>query len=317
MEFDSDFDHDHDHEKRLIKQGTYNKRQTTHERKQTQNIMNTFDLEKYKKQIAEAVELIRQRHAEAPRVGIICGTGMGGLADHVAEQTVIPYDEIPHFPISTVESHHGNLVMGKLGDKPVMLMQGRFHYYEGYSPKQITFPVRVMRALGCDVLIVMNAVGSMNYLIQRGSIVLVSDHVNLMGVNPLIGPNDEAMGPRFPDMSEPYSKRLRMIARQVALDAHIQIDEAIMVAVAGPNLETRAEYRMFQILNIDTVTMSTVPEVIVARHAGMEVVALSTVTDECLPDSLQSANIDEIIRTARNAEPQLQTLVTGILERLD
>ncbi|MCL5271528.1 MAG: purine-nucleoside phosphorylase [bacterium] len=270
----------------------------------------------YKRQIEEAAELIRRRHREAPEVGIICGTGMGALAEKVEARTVIPYDEIPHFPVSTVESHHGNLMMGRLAGKAVMVMQGRFHYYEGYTMKEVTFPVRVMKALGCRALVVMNAVGSMNPLIPRGSIVLVSDHVNLMGDNPLIGPNDDAMGPRFPDMSAPYCPALRRILREVALEARLALHEGVMVAVQGPNLETRAEYRMFQMLGIDIVTMSTVPEVLAANHAGMKVVALSTVTDECLPDALKPADISEIIAVAQGAEGRLETLVTGLLARM-
>ncbi|HPK01867.1 MAG TPA: purine-nucleoside phosphorylase [Candidatus Sumerlaeota bacterium] len=279
-------------------------------------MMEAFDLEQYKQSIAEATAAIRERHAEAPRFGIICGTGMGGLADRVEEKTVIPYQQIPHFPLSTVESHSGNLMLGRLSAQPVVVMQGRFHRYEGYSLREVTFPVRVMRALGCEALIVMNAVGSMNPLIRRGSIVLVDDHVNFMGDNPLIGPNDEAMGPRFPDMSEPYDPEMRAILRQVALENQIRLEEGVMVAVTGPNLETRAEYRMFAQLGIDIITMSTVPEVIVARHAGMRVVALSTVTDECLPDALRPVAIEEIIATARSAEPRLERLILGLLARI-
>jgi purine-nucleoside phosphorylase len=198
-----------------------------------------------------------------------------------------------------------------------MVMQGRFHYYEGYTMRHVTFPVRVMKELGCEALIVMNAVGSVNPLIPQGSLVLVDDHINMMGDNPLVGPNDEKMGPRFPDMSQPYCPRLRALAHEVALEAKIRLHEGVMVAVAGPNLETRAEYRMFQIVGADTVTMSTVPEVIVANHAGMKVLAISTVTDSCLPDALKPADIREIIATAQAAEPKLEMLVTGVLARLE
>lgn len=278
--------------------------------------MVNFDLEAYKNDIEEAAAYVRQQHAEAPRVGIICGTGMGSLADRVEDRTVIPYDDIPHFPISTVESHHGNLILGRLSGKRVMVMQGRFHFYEGYTMREVTFPIRVMKALGCSELIAMNAVGSMNPLLSRGSIVLVDDHVNMMGDNPLVGPNDDAMGPRFPDMSEPYDPTLRSIAREVALENKIQLDEGVLVSVAGPNLETRAEYRMFQRLGMDIVSMSTVPEVLVARHAGMRVIVLSTVTDVCLPDALKPAALEEIIAVAQSAEPRLQILIAGILARM-
>jgi purine-nucleoside phosphorylase len=275
-----------------------------------------FDIQQYLGQIDEAAAFIRARRPEVPRVGVICGTGMGALAEKVEGGTVIPYDQIPHFPISTVESHHGNLVLGRLAGQAVMVMQGRFHYYEGYTMKQVTFPVRVMQALGCDVLVAMNATGSMNPLIGRGAIVLVDDMINFMGDNPLLGPNDERLGPRFPDMSEPYDLGLREIVRQVALEAKIRLHEGVMVAVAGPNLETRAEYRMFRRIGADIITMSTVPETLAARHAGMRVVALSTVTDECLPDALRPADMAEIIAVAQAAEPRLEVLVTGLLARL-
>ena len=278
--------------------------------------MTTFNLDDYKKQIREAADAIRARHAETPRVGIICGTGMGSLAEKVEGATVIPYQEIPNFPLSTVESHYGNLMLGRLAGQPVMVMQGRFHYYEGYTMRQVTFPVRVMRELGCEALIVMNAVGSMNPLIGQGALVLVDDHINMMGDNPLIGPNDEKMGPRFPDMSQPYCPKLRQLAREVALEHRIRLHEGVLIAVQGPNLETRAEYRMFQIIGADLVTMSTVPEVIVAVHGGMRVMAISTVTDNCLPDALKPANIEEIIKTAQAAEPKLETLITGVLAKM-
>jgi purine-nucleoside phosphorylase len=275
-----------------------------------------FDLKEYIRQIDEAAAFVRERQPLAPRVGVICGTGMGALAEKVQDRIVVPYDQIPHFPVSTVESHKGNLMLGTLAGKPVMVMQGRFHFYEGYAMKQVTFPVRVMKALGCEALVVMNATGSMNPLIPRGAIVLVDDMINFMGDNPLLGPNDERLGPRFPDMSQPYDKALRQILREVALEAKIRLHEGVMIAVAGPNLETRAEYRAFRRLGADIVTMSTVPETLVARHAGMRVVALSTVTDNCLPDALEPAILDEIIAVAQAAEPRLEKLVMGLLARM-
>lgn len=270
-----------------------------------------------RRQIAEAVEHIRSCCAVEPKVGIICGTGMGALAERIEGSAEIPYSEIPHFPVSTVESHSGRLVLGTLGNRCVFVMQGRFHYYEGYSMKQVTFPVRVMRAMGCETLIVMNAVGSTNPLIRRGSIVFIDDHINFIGDNPLLGPNDDEVGPRFPDMSEPYDQSLIDMAEDVALKAGIRTHRGVLIAVAGPNLETRAEYRFFQRIGADIVGMSTVPEVLVANHGGMRVLGISTVTDECLPDALRPADIQEIIETAQSTEPKLDRIVSGVLSRLD
>ena len=274
-------------------------------------------VEEQRRQIAEAARSIREQCSLAPRVGIICGTGMGALAERIADATRIPYDNIPHFPVSTVESHHGNLVLGALSGVPVYVMQGRFHYYEGYTMKQVTFPVRVMRALGCEAMIVMNAVGSMNPVIGRGSLVFIEDHINMLGDNPLLGPNDDDLGPRFLDMSEPYSHRMIAVAEDVALKADIPTHRGTLVSVPGPNLETRAEYRAFRRWGADIVGMSTVPEVLVANHGGMKVLGISTVTDECYPDALRPADIDEIIATAGVAEPKLDKVVSGVLERLD
>lgn len=267
--------------------------------------------------INQAAQFIRSKTSIQPRVGIILGTGMGALSKEVQNSTVIDYREIPHFPVSTVESHAGRLHMGSFAGKPVFMMQGRFHFYEGYTLQQVTFPVRVMRALGCDILIVMNAVGSMNGLIGAGALVLARDHINLMGDNPLIGPNDDELGPRFPDMSEPYSRELIALAESVVLERRIpNVHRGVMVAVTGPNLETAAEYRMFQRIGADIVTMSTVPEVIVAVHGGMRVLGISTVTDACLPDALHPATLEQIIKVANEAEPRLTQLVTGVVEKL-
>lgn len=272
---------------------------------------------KLREMIEQAVQFIRTRTSLEPEIGIILGTGMGNMARQVQDAAVIDYGEIPHFPVSTVESHAGKLHLGTLGGKRVFMMQGRFHYYEGYSMQQITFPIRVMRALGAKTLIVMNAVGSMNALIPAGSLVLIQDHINLMGDNPLIGPNDDQLGPRFPDMSEPYSRELIKLAETVALEKKIAgVHRGVMVAVTGPNLETAAEYRMFQRIGADIVTMSTVPEVLVAVHGGMRVLGISTVTDGCLPDALHPASIEEIIRVANEADPRLTALVTGVIEKM-
>jgi purine-nucleoside phosphorylase len=266
--------------------------------------------------IDEAVAAVRARSGVAPAVGVILGTGLGGLAERIRVETSIPYEEIPHFPLSTVESHSGRLLLGTLGGKPVVAMQGRFHRYEGYTLQQVTFPVRVMRALGAETLVVSNACGGMNPFWTPGDLVLIADHLNLLGDSPLIGPNEDALGPRFPDMSEPYSQALQEIAVQVATEKKIPLRRGVYVAVPGPNLETRAEYRMLRTLGADVVGMSTVPEVIVAVHGGMRVVGISIITDACMPDALEVADITKIIAVANRAEPKLTELVEGIVERI-
>ena len=266
--------------------------------------------------IAAAVGAVRARTALVPEVAIILGTGLGALADEVAADARIPYGEIPGFPLATVESHTGRLLLGTLAGRRVAAMQGRFHRYEGYTLQQIAFPVRVLFGLGARTLIVSNASGGMHPLWSPGDLVLIADHINLLGDNPLIGPNDDALGPRFPDMSEPYDARLRALARQVALERGLVLREGVYVAVTGPNLETRAEYRMLRALGADIVGMSTVPEVITARHMGMAVLGLSIITDQCLPDALAPASLEQILAVARAAEPKLTALVRGVLERL-
>lgn len=267
-------------------------------------------------QINEAIEVIRTKTDIVPEVAIICGTGMGQLGDDVENAVKIPYRQIPHFPISTVETHKGYLVLGELEGKKVAVMQGRFHRYEGYTMQQITFPVRVLKMLGANILIIMNATGSMNPHIPAGSLVFITDHINLMGDNPLIGPNDDTLGPRFPDMSEPYNRELIELAERIALENKIKTHRGVAIAVTGPNLETAAEYRFFRRVGADIVTMSTIPEVIVANHMGMKVLGLSTVTDECYPDALKPADIEEIIRIANELEPKRQTIIRGLLRSL-
>ncbi|HEV8123699.1 MAG TPA: purine-nucleoside phosphorylase [Gemmatimonadales bacterium] len=266
--------------------------------------------------IAEALAAVRARTRLNPGVGIILGTGLGGLAARIKVECEIPYETIPHFPVSTVESHAGRLLVGTLGGHTVVAMQGRFHRYEGYDLRQVTFPVRVMRAMGVNTLLISNACGGMHPLWAAGDLVLLADHINLLMDNPLIGPNDESLGPRFPDMSEPYSRELRAIAREVAKEQKTTLREGVYVAVPGPNLETRAEYRMLRAMGADVVGMSTVPEVIVAIHAGMRVLAVSIITDLCLPDALEPAVIGRIIATAQKAEPALTDLFSGIVERV-
>jgi len=250
----------------------------------------------------------------SPRVGIILGTGLGRLAEEIERLATIEYGAIPGFPLSTVESHQGRLIAGTLAGVEVVAMQGRFHYYEGYSMAQITFPVRAMRQFGVDTLIVSNACGGMNPRYRRGDLMLMDDHINLIGDNPLIGPNDDTLGPRFPDMSEPYSRELLEIAEGVALREGIRVQRGVYVAVSGPNLETRAEYRFLRTIGADVVGMSTVPEVIVARHMSMRVFGVSIVTDECFPDSLQAVDVAEIIAAANAAEPRMTRIIAGVVQ---
>lgn len=267
-------------------------------------------------EIAGAANVVRTRFADTPHAALILGTGLGALAREIDVHVAIDYADIPGFPVSTTESHAGRLLCGTLGDKTVIAMQGRFHRYEGYSLQRVTFPVRVLRALGARTLIVSNACGGMHPLWAPGDLMLIADHINLLGDSPLIGPNDEMLGPRFPDMSEPYDSALRALARDVAAERRIVLREGVYVAVAGPSLETRAEYRMLRAVGADVVGMSTVPEVTVAVHGGMRVLGLSIITDACLPDALEPASLDKILAVASRAEPQLTTLVRGVLERL-
>jgi purine-nucleoside phosphorylase len=267
--------------------------------------------------IQAAVAAIRQRTAARPDVAIILGTGLGGLAREIAIETEIPYQDIPGFPLSTVETHAGRLLLGRLGGRTVVAMQGRFHRYEGYTLQEVTFPVRVLHALGASTLIVSNACGGMNPFWGPGDLMLIADHINFLGDNPLIGPNDDRLGPRFPDMSAPYDPALRALARGIALEFGIPLREGVYVAVPGPNLETRAEYRMLRAVGADVVGMSTVPEVIVAVHERMRVVGISIITDQCLPDALEPADIGKIIATATQAEPSLARLVSKLVERMD
>jgi purine-nucleoside phosphorylase len=267
-------------------------------------------------QVQAAAEVVRRSSSMTPEVGLILGTGLGGLAREIAIEATVPYADIPGFPLSTVESHAGRLLLGRLGGRPVVAMEGRFHRYEGYDLQQVTFPVRVLHALGARTLIVSNACGGMNPLWAPGDLVLLSDHINLLGDNPLVGPNDDRLGPRFPDMSAPYDPELRALARAAALELGIVLREGVYVAVPGPNLETRAEYRMLRTLGADVVGMSTVPEVIVANHQGMRTLGISIITDQCLPDALEPADIGRIIATAGRAEPALTRLVTTLTERL-
>lgn len=267
--------------------------------------------------IEKASAYLRERTDFQPDFGIILGTGLGGFAEEIDAELTVPFDEIPGFAKSTALSHAGNLVLGTLGGRRVMAMQGRVHFYEGYTMQQVTLPVRVMRAMGCHSLLMSNAVGGMNPLMEPGDIVAVTDHMNLMGDNPLIGPNDDELGPRFPDMSQPYDRAYIEAIVEAAIDLKIRLHKGIYVAVAGPNLETAAEYRMLRGMGADIVGMSLVPENLVAVHGGMRVLALSVITDRCLPDALEPADVQEIIRIANETEPALRKLLVRFLENAD
>ena len=266
--------------------------------------------------VERAADVIRARWPKRPEIAVILGTGLGGLGREIAVEVEVSYQDIPGFPLSTVESHAGKLLLGTLEGRAVVAMSGRFHCYEGYTATQAAFPVWVLKALGAGTLLVSNACGGMHPLWSPGDLMLIADHINLLGDNPLVGRNDEGLGPRFPDMSEPYDPALRVLARQVALEQGIPLREGVFVAVTGPNLETRAEYRFLRAIGADVVGMSTVPEVIAARHAGMRVLGVSIITDACLPDALEPADIERIIKTAMGAEPKLTALLRGVLRRL-
>jgi purine-nucleoside phosphorylase len=263
--------------------------------------------------IQEAAAAVRQWWAGRPQIGIILGTGLGHFAEEISDRVEVRYEEIPHFPRSTAPSHKGQLVCGTLAGKTVVAMEGRFHLYEGYTAEQVTFPVRVMRALGCEVLIVTNACGGMNPQYQSGDIMLIEDHINLLGANPLIGPNDDRLGVRFPDMCYAYDRELLQVAKRAAIDEKIAVQQGVFVAVSGPNLETRAEYRFLRAIGADVVGMSTVPEVIVGVHAGMRNLGLSVITDLCLADALKPVSLPEIIHTANAAEPRLRRLLRRVV----
>ena len=267
-------------------------------------------------EVSAAAGAIRSRWQKRPQVGIVLGTGLGGFAAEIAVDVIVPYSEVPYFPESTVMTHTGQLVCGTIAGKPVIAMEGRFHYYEGYTMQQITFPIRVIRELGAEFLILSNACGGMNPRFEKGDILIIEDHINLMGDNPLRGRNDDQLGPRFPDMSQPYDLGLIRAMERIALSEGIRAHRGVYVAVAGPNLESRAEYRFLRAIGADVVGMSTVPEVIVGVHAGMKIVGLSVITDLCLPDALEPANISDIIRTANETEPKLRTLVRRIIAEM-
>ncbi len=267
--------------------------------------------------INEAAEFIRKRGVKQPEIGIILGTGLGTLfVKEIKNPIIINYNSIPHFPISTVEFHKGQLIYGEIKGKKVLAMQGRFHYYEGYSMQQITLPVRVMKLLGVKNLLISNAAGNMNLKWKKGELMLIDDHINLQPDNPLRGENFEVLGPRFPDMSQPYSKKMNDLAVKIAKAKKIKLNKGVYVAVMGPNLETRAEYRFLHQIGADAVGMSTVPEVLVANHMGLPCCAVSVLTDDCDPDNLKPVNISEIIKVAGKAEVKLTELYVELIAKL-
>jgi purine-nucleoside phosphorylase len=266
--------------------------------------------------IQETLEVIRNYTTEIYPVGIILGTGLGGLVAEIEIEHEIDYTELPHFSLSTVESHKGKLIFGCIGNEKVVAMQGRFHFYEGYTMQQIAYPVRVMKFLGVKYLLVSNACGGMNPDYKKGDLMIMQDHINLLGDNPLIGKNEDELGPRFPDMSEPYSEELIALAEEAARENNIPVQKGVYVAVPGPNLETRAEYRFLRRIGADVVGMSTIPENIVANHMGMKVLGMSIITDECIPETLRPVNVDEIITTAMAAEPKMTIIMREVIKKL-
>ena len=278
--------------------------------------MGLFDVETYRRQVEAAADHIRKASDLRPRIGIILGTGLGKLVDEIQIDIAIPYGEIPGFPLSTVESHQGRCIAGRLHGIPVYALQGRFHLYEGYSAREITFPVRVFGVLGIETLLISNAAGGMNPNYRKGDLMLFTDHINLQGANPLVGPNVDDWGPRFPDMSEPYDVELRALAEARALELGIKLHQGVYVAVEGPNLETKAEYRFLRMIGADVVGMSTVPETIVARHMGLRVMAISVITDECFPDALEPVSLADVLAAAGEAEPKLTRLMTAVVQEV-
>ena len=271
----------------------------------------------YAAQIRAATDALRPHLPLAPEVGIVLGTGLGQFAAAMTDAVSIPYAEIPHFPRTAVATHAGELIVGKLGGRPTAVLCGRAHTYEGHGMKSVTLPIRVLRALGVRTLVANSAAGGMHPLHKAGDLAVVVDQINLMGDSPLIGPNDDALGPRFPDMSEPYDRGLIALAKELALEERIPLREGVFVGVAGPNLETAAEYRLLRAVGADLVGMSLVPETIAAVHGGMRVLAFAVVTDTCFPDALEPIDVPKILATAANAEPLLTRLVTRVVERLD
>ena len=266
-------------------------------------------------QITKCLAYVRKKTAFTPEIALVLGTGLGNLAKRIKQEKVFTYEELPFFPKTTVQSHSGKLILGELGGKKIAAMEGRFHFYEGYSLSEVTFPVRVLREMGAKTLVVSNAAGGLNLGYKKGEIVIITDQINFMGVNPLIGPNEDKLGSRFPDMCAPFSKRLIDLTVQASKEAKVPVNQGVYIGVTGPCLETRAEYRMMRNFGADLVGMSTVPEVIVGVHMGMEILGVSIVTDTCDPDHLEPCNIQEIIKTANEAGPKLDKLLCAAIQK--
>ena len=273
-------------------------------------------MEVFRKQVEEATAFIQSKLKIQPKIGLILGTGLGGVAEAMENVAVISYNAIPHFPVSTVPSHESRLICGKWGEKPVIAMQGRFHLYEGYTPGQITFPIRVMKSLGVSTLIISAAAGGLNPQFQAGDLMLITDHINLTGHNPLRGPNLDEWGPRFPDMVEPYSGKLQDLAAKTALSERLSLQRGVYVGVLGPSLETAAETRFLRAIGADAVGMSVIMEVIAAVHCGMDVIGIAVITNVNLPDCYQPAVLEQIVATAEKAGPKLMHLVAKLLGQL-
>jgi len=273
-------------------------------------------MESFKNKVLEATDFVRAKITDRPLIGLLIGTGLGDTADGIDKAISLDYKDIPHFPVSTVPTHHGRLLSGKLAGKAVMAMQGRFHYYEGYSMLEITLPIRVMQLLGVKTLILSNAAGGINPLFDVGDIMIITDHVNLMGNNPLIGPNMDEWGPRFPDMSQVYNRKLTALAEEAALENNIQVQKGVYAGLPGPSLETGAEIRFLKTIGVDAVGLSTIPEVIAAVHGGMAILGFSVITNMNLPDRVKPARVEEIIAVAERTAPRLQAIMTRVAEKL-
>ena len=273
-------------------------------------------MESFKNKVLEATEFVRARIADRPLIGLLIGTGLGDTADGMDNVVSVDYKEIPHFPVSTVPTHQGRLLFGNMAEKAVMAMQGRFHYYEGYSVREITLPVRVMQLLGVKSVILSNAAGGINPLFDTGDIMVITDHINLTGNNPLIGPNVDEWGPRFPDMSQVYDRRLIALAEEAALENNIRVQKGVYAGLPGPSLETGAEIRFLKTIGADAVGLSTIPEVIAAVHGGMAILAFSVITNMNLPDRLKPARVEEIIAVAEQTAPRLQAIIRGVVGKL-
>ncbi len=273
-------------------------------------------MESFKNKVLEATEFVRGKIVDQPLIGLLIGTGLGDTADDMNNVISFDYKDIPHFPISTVPTHHGRVLFGNMAGKAVMAMQGRFHYYEGYSMQEITLPVRVMQMIGVKTLILSNAAGGINHLFDTGDIMVITDHINLTGNNPLIGPNVDEWGPRFPDMSQVYDRGLIALAEQAALENNIRVQKGVYAGLPGPSLETGAEIRFLKTIGADAVGLSTIPEVIAAVHGGMAILGFSVITNMNLPDHLKPARVEEIIAAAERTAPRLRAIIRGVVEKL-